>query len=137
MTPLSGSKGFTLMEVLVASAVAGIAIGAILAILAQGHRQAFRGDMSQKAAVIAARLIGAWESVQDYPSAEDGRIEDLEGWSYSVESGPVSTKIVLPGGDIRNIDRDDLTELRLEIIPPGKNRHFVLTMWVPKSQVEH
>ncbi len=124
------------MEVLVATAITGIAIGVCMALFAQGHSQAFRGQQARIASQIAVRLIDGWKARKKFPSSESGQTEVFSGWMYYVESAPVSAKIALPDGQTRTVDADDLTQITLKIVPPDKKRDFVLTFWVPTSQVE-
>jgi len=134
---LAGSStGFTLMEVLVATAITGIAIGVCMAIFAQGHSQAFRGSQVKTAYGIAVRLLDTWKSLKKYPSSENGEVEANPGWSYVVESTPVSAKITTPDGETRVVESEELTSITLKIIPPDKKRSFSLTLWVPSKEVE-
>jgi len=135
-TSLTSNGGFTLMEVLVATAITGIALGVVMSLLAQGHRQAYRGDVSRIAAAVATRLIDNWQTKGRYPSAEEGDLEEFKGWSYSLKSEPLSTRVTLPSGDARDVEPDELVAVHLRITPPGKGRTFSLTMWVPKAQIE-
>jgi len=125
------------MEVLVATAITGFALGVVMNLLAQGHRQAYRGDVSRTAAAVATRLIDGWQSKGKFPSSEQGDVEEFSGWTYTIESGPLSTRIILPSGDVKEVEPDELTAVNLVIAPPGKRRQFRLTLWIPKSQVEH
>ncbi len=136
VAPLASAKGFTLMEVLVATAITGIALGVVMSLLAQGHRQAYRGDVSRTAAAVATRLVDDWETKGKFPHAEEGEAEEFSGWSYSLNSEPFSTRVTLPSGDVRDVEPDELVAVHLRITPPGKGRTFSLTMWVPKAKVE-
>jgi prepilin-type N-terminal cleavage/methylation domain-containing protein len=136
IAPLASAGGFTLMEVLVATAITGIALGVVMSLLAQGHRQAYRGDVSRTAAAVATQLIDDWQTKGKFPSAEEGESKEFSGWSYSLKSGPLSTRVTLPSGDVRDVEPDKLVAVHLRITPPGKGRTFGLTMWVPKAQVE-
>ncbi len=131
-----GNEGFTLMEVLVATAITGFAIGVCMAIFAQGHSQAFRGMQAKTASQIAIQLIDTWKAKKRYPSSENGDIEMRPGWTYSVESGQVSARITLPDGQTRVVETDQLTQIMLTIVPPDKKRTFTLTFWVPSKEVE-
>ncbi len=133
---LASNRGFTLMEVLVATAITGIAIGVCMAIFAQGHSQAFRGSQVKTAYGIAVRLLDTWKSLKKYPSSESGQVEANPGWSYVVESAPVSARITTPDGETRVVESDELTAITLKIIPPDKKRSFSLTLWVPSKEVE-
>ena len=136
VAPFASVAGFTLMEVLIATAITGIALGVVMSLLAQGHRQAYRGDVSRTAAAVATRLVDDWETKGKFPHAEEGEAEGFSGWSYSLNSEPLSTRVTLPSGDVRDVEADELVAVHLRITPPGKGRTFSLTMWVPKAQVE-
>ena len=133
---VGSNRGFTLMEVLVATAITGIAIGVCMAIFAQGHSQAFRGSQVKTAYGIAVRLLDTWKSLKKYPSSESGEVETNPGWSYVVESAPVSATITTPEGETRELESDELTAITLKLIPPDKKRNFSLTLWVPSKEVE-
>ncbi len=133
---LGGHRGFTLMEVLVATAITGFAIGVCMAIFAQGHSQVFKGMQAETASQIAIQLLDSWKAKKRYPSSESGELERCPGWSYSLESAPVSTRIVLPDGETRIVETDKLTQIILKIVPPDKKRKFILTFWVPSKEVE-
>ena len=119
-----------------ATAITGIAIGVCMALFAQGHSQAFRGQEARIASQIGVRLIQGWKARKKFPSFETGQIENFPGWTYYVESAPVSAKIALPGGDTRTIEADELTQITLKMVPPSKKRDFVLTFWIPSTETE-
>ncbi len=128
-------SGFTLMEVLVATAITAIAIGVVMALFAQGHSQAFRGTEAQKAAQLATRLIDTWSIRNSFPLEESGELEWAKGWSYSVETRDVQARITLPSGETRQIRAENAREIKLILFAPGGKRTFVLTFWVDKNKV--
>ncbi len=136
-SPMRDKHGFTLMEVLVATAITGIALGVVMGLLAQGHRQAYRGDMSRTAAAFATRLIDNWQSKGKFPSSETGEMDGFDGWSYAVATSPLTTKVTLPAGEVREVSPEDLVVISLTLTPPGKGRKFVVNMWIPKAMVEY
>ncbi len=123
------------MEVLVATAITGIALGVVMGLLAQGHRQAYRGDISGRAAEMATRLMTQWQSKGKFPASEQGELEGFSGWTFQVATEPLSTKITLPSGSTREVQPEELTAVTLTISPPGEKKKFSLTVWVPTSQV--
>ncbi len=128
--------GFTLMEVLVATAITGIALGVVMGLLSQGHRQAYRGDLSEKAAAAATALIDNWQSKHKFPASGQGDIEGMKGWTYKVETEPLKTKFTLPSGETREVEPDKLVAVYLDIMPPGRKHHFRLSLWVTSDQVK-
>ncbi len=134
---LFAQNGFTLMEVLVATAITGIAIGVTMALFAQGHTQAFRGNRAQKAAEIAIRLIDSWRVNKAYPAEEEGEIDSEPGWKYKVITTDIKAELTLPTGQIHVIEPDKAKEVILKIIPPDKKRSFQLTFWVPAKEVKN
>ena len=133
---LGVTAGFTLMEVLVATAITGIALGVVMGLLAQGHRQAYRGDISKTAAAIATRLVTHWKSQDKFPAAEQDSVEGFDGWSYTVESEPLSTRITLPSGETKEVEPEELVAVNIVINAPGNGGKFRLTTWIPASQVQ-
>ncbi len=129
------AHGFTLLEVLVATAITGIALGVVMSLLAQGHRQAYRGDISKTAAAVAAQLVTHWQSKGKFPASEQGEMDGFQGWSYTVESEPLSTTITLPTGEIKEVQPDELVALTITINSPAKTGKFRLSLWIPASQV--
>jgi len=134
--PFMCTRGFTLMEVLVATAITGMALGVILSLLAQGHRQAYRGDISRMAAEASVNLLDRWQSKGKFPSSEQGDIEDFSGWTYSIESRPLVTHVTLPSGQTRQVEPEELVEIDLTLNPPGNAKKFKLAFWIPRSSVE-
>lgn len=129
------------MEVLVATALTGIALGVLLSGFAQGHRQAFRGDMARRAAD-AARVVlyGFTHDMNGFPESDSGGIEGFEGWTYRLESRELILDlrdkngiIMTSGQDMEEgepgIEIPQLREITLTIIPPGNSHPFVLTLW--------
>lgn len=122
---LFNSKGFTLMEVLVASAITGIALGVLMATIAQGHRQAFRGDMERKAGIIAEKIM--FLAIRDPESAETGNsdVPGFEGWTYSLKLREADLKVHKgTGEEPMEIDTQDLSEMVITIVPPDGTRPF-------------
>ncbi len=137
------NAGFTLMEVLVATAITGIALGVLLSGFAQGHRQAFRGDMARKAAGAAKVVLHMLDSSgEQFPESDSGDIEGYEGWTYRLESKELVVDIREGGlqesdtseGEEESADSGvevpELREVSLSIIPPNNVHPFVLTMWI-------
>ena len=143
---LRSCAGFTLMEVLVATAITGIALGVLLSGFAQGHRQAFRGDMYRKAAGAAEVVLHMLNSEGNgFPESDSGEIDGYEGWTYRVESRELVLDISEPGGmaeedgqegaeEESGIEVPELMEVSLSIIPPDGYHPFVLVLWENAGQ---
>jgi prepilin-type N-terminal cleavage/methylation domain-containing protein len=151
-----GKRGFTLIEVLVAVAVVGISLGTLMLIFSQGHRIAYRAELSAEAACGAERLLKAWAAGTGYPASEQGQIEGLEGWSYEfavsedapiIGIGPVSPgfeSISEAGaagseelGDaMEGIEPEGLRLATLKLFPPtGRSSPFVLEFLVTEREL--
>jgi prepilin-type N-terminal cleavage/methylation domain-containing protein len=138
------SSGFTLIEVLVATAITGIALGVLLSGIGMGHTQAFRGDMKRTAAHIAERLLR--EAVQDPMALSDdsGDVEGYPGWSYRIELRDLNVTVKAPildqgddeGYDLeeRELELPEFRVLTLRVIPPEDAPAFTLTSIVPSEE---
>ncbi len=130
------SSGFTLIEVLVATAIMGIALGVLLSGFAQGHRQAFRGDMAREAAYIAESVLyGLATNELESLSSNEEDVEDHPGWSYKVEIRDLVLKIIPQDQEEKEIETPELKELILTVQPPYNAHPFVLTSWIPAEQI--
>ena len=143
---MNASRGFTLMEVLVATAITGIALGVLLSGFAQGHRQAFRGDMARKAAAAAQVVLHQFKTSREgFPAEDSGDIEGFDGWRYSLVSKGLVVRIGEAGtgeGDSgeeeetqgQELEVPELDEVELSIFPPGGSHPFVLVTWVDAGE---
>jgi prepilin-type N-terminal cleavage/methylation domain-containing protein len=132
---IRSSSGFTLIEVLVATAIMGISLGVLLSGFVQGHRQAFRGDMARKAAYIAESVLyGLPDDLKFMSSNEE--IKEHPGWRYKIEIRDLVLKIKIQGQEEKEIEIPELKELVLTISPPHNTHPFILTSWIPTKQIE-
>ncbi|MEA3386255.1 MAG: type II secretion system protein [Thermodesulfobacteriota bacterium] len=130
------SSGFTLIEVLIATAIMGISLGVLLSGFAQGHRQAFRGDMAREAAYIAESVLyGLATNELESLSLSEEDVEDHPGWSYKVETRDLVLKITAQDQEEKEIEIPELTEFVLTVRPPYDAHSFVLTSWIPAEQI--
>jgi len=128
-------SGFTLIEVLVATAIMGISLGVLLSGFAQGHRQAFRGDMAREAAYIAESVLyGLSHELEPLSSIEE-EVEDHPGWSYKVEVRDLVLEITPQDQEEKEIEIPELKELVLTIQPPYNAHPFVLIGWIPAEKI--
>jgi prepilin-type N-terminal cleavage/methylation domain-containing protein len=123
------SSGFTLIEVLVATAIMGISLGVLLSGFAQGHRQAFRGDMAREAAYIAESVLYGLPHELESLSSSEEEVEDHPGWSYKVEIQDLVVKMA--DQEEKEMEVPELKELVLTVQPPYNAHPFVLTSWIP------
>ncbi len=130
---ITKSSGFTLIEVLVATAIMGIALGVLLSGFAQGHRQAFRGDTAREAAFIAESVLYDLFSESESLSPCDGEVEDRPGWKYEVDVRDLIIK--MPEEEEQEVEVPELREFVLTVHPPDNARSFVLTGWIPAEQI--
>lgn len=131
MTITKSPSGFTLIEVLIATAIMGVALGVLLSGFAQGHRQAFRGDMAREAAYIAESVLyGLPHELESLSSSEED-VEDHPGWSYKVEIRDLVLKITALDQEEKEIELPEMKELILTVQPPYDAHPFILTSWIP------
>jgi prepilin-type N-terminal cleavage/methylation domain-containing protein len=129
------SSGFTLIEVLVATVIMGIALGVLVSGFAQGHRQAFRGDMAREAAYIAESVL--YELSHDFESLSsiEEDVEGKAGWSYRLEVRDLVLNITAEDQEEKEIAVPELKELVLTVKPPYNAHSFVLTSWIPAEEI--
>lgn len=128
MNGSNASKGFTLIEVLVATAIIGIALGVILSSIAMGHRQAFRGDQAREAAEIADTILqGLRDNNKSIPEGSSGKIEGHPGWSYRLYTTDAAVTVQNDEMGEKDLGLPELIEIRLDIIPPGTKTPFIIT----------
>jgi Tfp pilus assembly protein PilV len=132
---LKSSTGFTFIEALVATAIMGIALGVLISGFAQGHRQAFRGDMAREAAYIAESVLYGLPHELESLSSSEEEVEDHPGWSYKVEIRDLVLKITAQAQEEKEIEVPELKELVLTVHPPHSAHPFVLTSWISAEQI--
>ncbi len=97
--------GFTLLEVLAALMVAGVALTCLVEIEVQGQRNAGRARAFRRAVTLARSKLQ--EVVAGLEPESSGEFEGMEGWTWSVEKEPfpgrpglfrVVLEVRFPGG---------------------------------------
>jgi len=131
LTITKSPSGFTLIEVLIATAIMGVALGVLLSGFAQGHRQAFRGDMAREAAYIAESVLYGLPNELESLSSSEEDVEDHPGWSYKVEIRDLVLTITALDEEEKEIEIPELKELILTVQPPYDAHPFILTSWIP------
>jgi len=87
------SRGFTLLEVLVAITILAVAIVALMQLASQGLRLLQRADDYQQAVIVADRVARAGETIEEGVAAgRDGRFQ----WERRVTLVPVPEELA-PG----------------------------------------
>ncbi|MDA8163372.1 MAG: type II secretion system protein [Desulfobacteraceae bacterium] len=124
---MNGIRGFTLIEVLVATAIMGISLGVLLSGIAMGHREAFRGDQAREAALVAGDLLQNLRKADGSFSPGKGPVTGHPGWSYSLQIKDAAFMMSSEGMGAKELDAPGLEEVVLSVIPPGDQAPFVLT----------
>ncbi|GEM_PF-6268977 len=130
---LSGKPaGFTLMEVLIAITITGIALGVIMSVLAQGHRQVYTAALHRKAGEVASIIFAQVQpSWQPERLSKSGGIEEYPDWSYQIERDvTVVTDENMEFGE-REFEVEELEEVRITVLPPEGEPQFVFTRYLP------
>ena len=108
---LRNKGGFTLLEVLAALMVAGVALTCVLEIEIQAQRNAGRARAYRLALSLARSKLH--EVVSGVETAGSGEFPDMDGWTWSVERAP------FPG-------RPGISRVVLEVrFPGGKGERSV------------
>ena len=131
------------MEVLVATAICGIALGVALSGLSQGYRATQRAILMEQAGQ-ALRLVKMRISSEEFQGllADQGMIEDeidgLDGWSFkiSTEDLVIRLKRVSNATDEKAeeedapepITMDDMKEISIQLTDP-QGRTFHVVWW--------
>ncbi len=126
--------GFSLLEVLIATAIVGIAMGVLMSGLAQSHGQAYRGKLTMDAATVAQDLIRRFQE-KGFPSSEEGTVDGRAGWRYLAEVRDLSVKIRTQGEEEKELEVPELREFVLTIQPPDNAVPFMLTVWIRPQEV--
>jgi prepilin-type N-terminal cleavage/methylation domain-containing protein len=90
-------KGFTLLEVLVATLILGLAVVTLIQLSSQGLRLLKHSDDQQQAALLADRLARAADPIAE--GVETGR-EGAMTWERTVVLAGAPDELIPPGGPI-------------------------------------
>ncbi|MEZ0328030.1 MAG: prepilin-type N-terminal cleavage/methylation domain-containing protein [Dissulfuribacterales bacterium] len=130
---LKQENGFTLMEVLIATAITGIALGVILSIISQGHREFFRGVMAEEAGNIANQLILQLSSTDEWKNAS-GSLDTHSDWSYEmIPQDEITVRDIVPGIGEREIKVDELLAADIILKAPQEAGRFSFSAYYPKT----
>lgn len=92
---MTAERGFTLLEVLVATLILGLAVVALIQLSSQGLRLVKLSDEQQQAALLADRLARAPEAVAE--GVETGR-EGALGWERRITLVSAPDQLLPPSG---------------------------------------
>lgn len=90
-------KGFTLLEVLVATLILGLAVVTLIQLSSQGLRLLKHSDDQQQAALLADRLARAADPIAE--GVETGQ-EGAMTWERTVAHAGAPDELIPPGGPI-------------------------------------
>jgi len=131
-------NGFTLIEVLVATAICGIALGVALSGISQGHRSMARAALMEDVGR-AAGLVMHQMALKDGNEEIEGEIDGMPGWRYSVEFQDLVLNIKEVNATDERAEKDqgpieiqDLEKRIVKIIPP-RGREFQIVSWIKKK----
>ena len=128
----AGQSGFTLMEVLVASAIMGICLGVLVSGISNGYRQSARGALARRAASVAQEILHMTETAGDLSySDSEGEVERYPGWNYRIEYHEMTVSASVKGAEEPAVlDDTGLLEQVITIDPPGSSPPFRITSWI-------
>jgi prepilin-type N-terminal cleavage/methylation domain-containing protein len=118
-------RGFTLLEVLVATLILGLAVVTLIQLSSQGLRLLKHSDDQQQAALLADRLARAADPIAE--GVETGR-EGAMTWERTVALAGAPDELIPPGGPI--------PELRALTVTvrwgPGRSLQLVSLRLIPR-----
>lgn len=130
---LEHEKGFTLMEVLIATAITGIALGVIISIISQGHREFFRGILAEEAGNIANQLILQLSSSDEWKN-DSGSLDTHADWSYEIITlDEITVHDTALGMGEREIQVKELLAAKIILKAPQEAGRFSFSAYYPKT----
>lgn len=87
---MRGARGFSLLEILVAFAIAALALGMLYRVTGNNARQAGGLGQQERAVLLAQSLLAAHETVPVQGVSEEG---EAASYSWSVRSRPYPTPV--------------------------------------------
>lgn len=121
----SGCGGFTLIEMAIALAVAGIFAGGVMFLLGAAQRQE-RDDLTQANMRRVVRALATYaDSAGRLPCpADPGRNDALFGWEWGVQSAALSGPRPLPDPDASPATRDTCAWWGGPTVPATESRNY-------------
>ena len=134
---LTGLKGFTLLEVLVALMIIGIALGTVFQAFSVSRSISMRADHMLEATRIAKNLLADPAIMKMVLENEDsfdfaGTVPDESGWRFSFSGYPLALESETDGNPI-DIPSVMETEVCVYHESDTNIRRFCLTRWFRKS----
>lgn len=121
------------MEVLIATVITGIALGVIISIISQGHREFFRGILAEEAGNIANQLILQLSSPEEWKNGS-GSLDTHPDWSYEIRPlDEITVRDTVPGMEEREIKVDDLLAAEIILKAPQEAGRFNFLTYYPKT----
>lgn len=126
--PRNKARGFTLLEALIAIAIAAIALGVLARAVGQAAQTALGVAQRQQAAIVARSVLASGTFAEDFALVPEGHSAP---WSWRIRLEPQA--VVLSDTQLRTPDQA-ITAARLTIEVFGHDSAepaFVLTAWKP------
>ena len=95
-TPSRRVRGFSLLEALVAMAIASIAFAALYSTVGQSSKTAVDVDSRVQAALVARSVLASATFAEDLLKQPTG---EMDGWRWSVQATPIQIPVEEPGRD--------------------------------------
>ena len=95
-TPTRRVRGFSLLEALVAMAIASIAFAALYSTVGQSTKTAVDVDSRVQAALVARSVLASATFAEDLLKQPAG---EMDGWRWSVQATPIQIPVEEPGRD--------------------------------------
>ncbi len=119
-------KGFTLLEVLVATAIVGIGLGVALAAISHARGQVWRGEQIREAAMLLRQA--AYDLLEDRFDGGE-KPNTPPGWSVAArEEDGANVTLMDENGTAIPVDPSGLRTVTIEALSPSGQR-FVLN-WI-------
>ena len=94
--PARRVRGFSLLEALVAMAIASIAFAALYKTVGQSSKTAVEVDSRVQAALVARSVLASATFAEDLLKQPTG---EVDGWRWSVQAAPIQIPVEEPGRD--------------------------------------
>lgn len=125
---LNGAKGFTLLEALVAIAIAAMALAALSRAVGQSAKSANDLSSRQQAAIVARAVISSGTYAEDFLQSLRGNSTPWE-WQISVNPQPITVQEV---GGAKATSTSNVAHIRIDVSLQGSSQvAYSLNAWKP------